>query len=75
RRGYYILDNDITSKPPRFIRIPDGKASSMASKAAESGRGNKGKQEEKTTSNMYKIPDIYGDVPVPPPEQVSKMYK
>ncbi|RHZ87485.1 hypothetical protein Glove_34g125 [Diversispora epigaea] len=34
RKGYYILDNDI-NEIPRFISIPDGKASSMASKAGE----------------------------------------
>ncbi|CAG8473233.1 17179_t:CDS:10 [Cetraspora pellucida] len=35
RKGYYILDDDIsTTSVPRFNHIPDGKASSMASKAA-----------------------------------------
>ncbi|CAI2162654.1 6946_t:CDS:10 [Funneliformis geosporum] len=35
RRGYYILDNDPSEPVLRFIRIPDGKASNMASKASE----------------------------------------
>ncbi|CAG8501542.1 5859_t:CDS:2 [Racocetra fulgida] len=35
RKGYYILDDNIsTTSVPRFNHIPDGKASSMASKAA-----------------------------------------
>ncbi|CAG8547450.1 10520_t:CDS:10, partial [Acaulospora colombiana] len=71
RRGYYILDNDTTFEVPRFIRIPDGKAISMASKA---GNEKENKSKQKDTIKMYNIPDIYGDVPVPSPEQVSKMY-
>ncbi|CAG8669026.1 9617_t:CDS:2, partial [Funneliformis mosseae] len=35
RRGYHILDNDPSEPVLRFIRIPDGKASNMASKASE----------------------------------------
>ncbi|EPB85312.1 glutamyl-tRNA synthetase [Mucor circinelloides 1006PhL] len=34
RKGYFILDDPATdSKPAHFIRIPDGKAANMASKA------------------------------------------
>ncbi|CAG8580606.1 5243_t:CDS:10 [Paraglomus brasilianum] len=33
RRGYYIFDSDASSDDIRFIRIPDGKASNVASKA------------------------------------------
>ena len=33
RRGYYILDEIIVSASFKFIRIPDGKAANMASKA------------------------------------------
>ena len=37
RKGYYILDAPATdSEPAHFIRIPDGKAASTASKADES---------------------------------------
>ncbi|RIA91589.1 glutamate-tRNA ligase [Glomus cerebriforme] len=93
RRGYYILDNDTSESALRFIRIPDGKASNMASKAGENpGKKKETKKEEITTNttgiafpvineditnniNMYKVPDIYGIVPLPKPEQVLKMYK
>ncbi|RIB24632.1 tRNA synthetases class I, catalytic domain-containing protein [Gigaspora rosea] len=53
RRGYYILDDDIsTVSIPRFNHIPDGKASSMASKAAggssdKASGGSSGKKKEK----------------------------
>ncbi|CEJ02982.1 Putative Glutamyl-tRNA synthetase [Rhizopus microsporus] len=34
RKGYFILDSVATAtEPAHFIRIPDGKAASMASKA------------------------------------------
>ncbi|GBB83543.1 hypothetical protein RclHR1_10240004 [Rhizophagus clarus] len=99
RHGYYILDNDASESVLRFIYTPDGKASSMASKADK--KENTEEQEKKkeksketiitnTTSGtafpiinkditknikMYEVPDIYGVVPMPIPEQISKMYK
>ncbi|CAG8499776.1 2024_t:CDS:10 [Diversispora eburnea] len=56
RKGYYIMDNDI-DKIPRFISIPDGKASSMASKAGK----NENTSDDSVISNvkMYRVSDIY----------------
>ncbi|KZV67990.1 glutamate-tRNA ligase [Peniophora sp. CONT] len=78
RKGYFIFDGVVEGKY-EFIRIPDGKAASIASKTAvvskEAGKGaTKGEFEE--ASKMYKVEPVYAGMDVESAAaNASKMYK
>lgn len=78
RKGYYILDAVVTqgkTKRLEFIRIPDGKAAGIASKAGIPPVGDKVKVENErvllsdtasgfaipVSTKMYPVPNIYGE--------------
>jgi glutamyl-tRNA synthetase len=78
RKGYYILDSisgEGDSKKLEFIRIPDGKAAGVASKAATATEGGKvkGNPDEQVigttasgfniavTTKMYRMPRVLGE--------------
>lgn len=81
RKGYFIFDQVADGKL-EFIRIPDGKAAGLASKAgvasATAPAGAITKTEASTSSapgpTMYRVERIYDDGIVPPIID-SKMYK
>ena len=93
RKGYYILDavsSDGDGKDPRFkfVQIPDGRAASLASKAALPAAvpGSKVAASGASTNavgvagpavtvstNMYKVESVYGKDVSPPVD--TKMYK
>ncbi|KAH9931716.1 glutamate-tRNA ligase [Epithele typhae] len=62
RKGYYIFDGVAESGRYEFINIPDGRAASIASKAAA------------PVTTMYKIDKVYGDATLKTPVE-TKMYK
>lgn len=91
RKGYYIFDGIVegeAGKKWEFINIPDGRASSLASKAgvgaaasAETqGKGKAASRAEDKAADppaetkMYKVAKIYGEEP-PTTEGASKMYE
>jgi glutamyl-tRNA synthetase len=75
RKGYYIFDGEVDGRR-EFIRIPDGKAAGLASKAAPppsgAGKAATSKPVEEEATRMYKVHSVYGDEPVPKPD--TKMY-
>jgi glutamyl-tRNA synthetase len=88
RKGYYILDAITPGERPhyKFVHIPDGKAASLASKAAPppaAASGSKAQTSSTPTSvksdpalavdtKMYKTASVYGNDVVPPVD--TKMY-
>lgn len=82
RKGYYIFDGIAQDGCYEFIRIPDGRAASIASKA---GVETKTKESSLTPAkaqasdtpcdtNMYKVDKVYGDDKVIPKAD-TKMYE
>ncbi|KAJ1951480.1 glutamate--tRNA ligase [Linderina macrospora] len=85
RRGYYIVDKT-AAEGLMLIRIPDGKASSMASKHKEDPAAKKVKKEKDTTKgspwskgNMTKgakkTADADASLGLPMPKDVADMYE
>ena len=62
RKGYYRYDGD-EENVMEFIKIPDGRAANIASKAGASVPPSTSKQEvsvDEATTSMYKADNIYG---------------
>ncbi|KII89174.1 hypothetical protein PLICRDRAFT_29531 [Plicaturopsis crispa FD-325 SS-3] len=83
RKGYFIFDGvsgEGDARRLEFIRIPDGKAANLASKAGAAApaqvpdTGVKATSDPPADSKMYKVPKVYGEVDVTP-EATTKMYK
>ncbi|PSS31072.1 hypothetical protein PHLCEN_2v2404 [Hermanssonia centrifuga] len=85
RKGYYIFDGVASSGKYEFICIPDGRAASIASKAAAPGTpAEVAKPTDKASvsqssdipavTKMYKVDKIYGADDVVPTSE-TKMYK
>ncbi|KAF5373623.1 hypothetical protein D9758_000784 [Tetrapyrgos nigripes] len=84
RKGYFIYDGeDKNEGRMEFIRIPDGKAANLASKAgAASTPANKAgaakddptKIDTSSVTKMYKLEPVYGEQ-VKPDVDATKMYK
>ena len=84
RKGYYIFDGVAADGKYEFIHIPDGRAASIASKAAPAtgAATPAGKKDApaKSTSDtpvetkMYKIEKVYGEGKLDTPVE-TKMYK
>jgi len=80
RKGYYIFDGRAENGKLEFIRIPDGRAAGLASKAgkgvvaAENLTTPSGASSQ-STSKMYKVDPVYGVGDGVLPESKSKMYK
>ncbi len=85
RKGYYIFDGVASSGKYEFICIPDGRAASIASKAAAPGTpAEVAKPIDKASvpqssdipvvTKMYKVDKIYGADDVVPTSE-TKMYK
>lgn len=83
RKGYYIFDGRAEDGKLEFIKIPDGRAAGLASKA---GKGVVAAENLTTSSGtssqsklkMYKVDQVYGvdgGVDGVSPESNSKMYK
>ncbi|ORX71798.1 glutamyl-tRNA synthetase [Linderina pennispora] len=84
RRGYYIVDKTLKDGALTLIRIPDGKASTMASKHKEEPGAKKAKKEKDTgkgspwsKGNMSKPAkkDADASLNLPKPKQVVDMYE
>ena len=81
RKGYYIFDG-VSSKDGKyeFIHIPDGRAASLASKAAVPAAAAQGAKTTKKSdppvadTKMYKVDKVYGEEEVVPAVD-TKMYK
>jgi glutamyl-tRNA synthetase len=86
RKGYYVFDG-IVDGVREFIRIPDGRAAGLASKAVT--EPNKGKYDQAASATaqpaltaataeypttMYEVTPVYGDSTAIPPTETS-MYK
>lgn len=82
RKGYYIFDGRTEDGKLEFIRIPDGRAAGLASKA---GKGVVGAEISslanplsgggtQSTLKIYKVDRVYGEDGVSP-ELSSKMYR
>jgi glutamyl-tRNA synthetase len=74
RKGYFVFDGTVDRRM-EFIRIPDGKAASLASKAvsgAESVQGKNAELATPVTTNMYSVPRVYGADLIPLAD--TKMY-
>ena len=81
RKGYFIFDGEVEGRR-EFIRIPDGRQASLASKAA--GVSTPAVKEEKekaktggeipVETKMYKVTKVYGEDEVAP-QADTKMYK
>ncbi|KAF5387542.1 hypothetical protein D9757_006541 [Collybiopsis confluens] len=88
RKGYFLFDGESKEDGRmEFIKIPDGKAANLASKAAGavsstaqkgSGAGPKGEEsiipDTEKVSKMYKVDTVYGDNPKPE-GKISNMHK
>lgn len=84
RKGYFIFDGTAEDGKLEFIRIPDGRAANLASKAGKPGvvTVEAPVPASKTTadagpvpsSTMYKVAKIYGEKPVKP-VSTTKMYR
>ncbi|KAG1877699.1 tRNA synthetases class I, catalytic domain-containing protein [Suillus subalutaceus] len=84
RKGYFIFDGTAEDGKLEFIRIPDGRAANLASKAGKPGvvtiespvpaSGTTADADYVPSSTMYKVAKIYGDEPVKP-VSTTKMYK
>lgn len=84
RKGYHIFDGHAGDGKLEFIRIPDGRAAGLASKAGTS-KGVVAAEtsspatplsglDSRSTVKMYKVDRVYGDDGVSPASS-SKMYK
>jgi glutamyl-tRNA synthetase len=77
RKGYYIFDGIVDGRR-EFIRIPDGKAASLASKAAPAAPTEKKTGSENVSSSdvtkMYKVNQVYEGLNMDV-ENATKMYK
>ncbi|KIJ69105.1 hypothetical protein HYDPIDRAFT_179001 [Hydnomerulius pinastri MD-312] len=82
RKGYFIFDGVAEDGKLEFIRIPDGKAAGLASKAGKSAVAAEAPVTAKeassvvepvSTSKMYKVARVYGEA-VATPVSSSKMY-
>jgi glutamyl-tRNA synthetase len=81
RKGFYILDG-IIDGTYEFIRIPDSKAASLASKASidppkpalSKSSAASSSQTQAPATNMYPVKPVYGDDSVLPSVETS-MYK
>ncbi|KAJ3540971.1 hypothetical protein NMY22_g4083 [Coprinellus aureogranulatus] len=83
RKGYYIYDGE-NNGVREFFLIPDGRASSVASKAATAAASKAApvatpaaKQDAPAApvSRMYEVEKINADIPLPKPSEVTKMYE
>ncbi|KAG1891423.1 tRNA synthetases class I, catalytic domain-containing protein [Suillus subluteus] len=84
RKGYFIFDGTAEDGKLEFIRIPDGRAANLASKAGKPAvvtieapvpaSGTTADADPVPSSTMYKVAKIYGDEPVKP-VSTTKMYK
>ncbi|KAF8913586.1 glutamate-tRNA ligase [Mucidula mucida] len=72
RKGYFIFDGEGGDGKIEFIRIPDGKAAGLASKAGVAAAATP-KEITTPASKMYSVDSIYGDQV--PPDVDTKMYK
>ncbi len=72
RKGYFIFDGEGGDGKMEFIRIPDGKAAGLASKAGVAAAATL-KEISTPASKMYSVDSIYGDQV--PPDVDTKMYK
>ncbi|KAJ7632905.1 glutamate-tRNA ligase [Roridomyces roridus] len=70
RKGYYVCDG-LVDGHLEFIKIPDGKAASLASKA---GVPAKAEADVVPATKMYQMEKVYGD-DVKADEETTKMYK
>ncbi|KAN0077172.1 tRNA synthetases class I (E and Q), catalytic domain containing protein [Tylopilus felleus] len=80
RKGYYIFDGRAEDGKLEFIRIPDGRAAGLASKAGKGivvaetpGHATSG-VDPQSTVKIYKVDRVYGEDEVSPVPS-SKMYK
>ncbi|KAH7910640.1 tRNA synthetases class I, catalytic domain-containing protein [Hygrophoropsis aurantiaca] len=82
RKGYFIFDGTSEEGKMEFIRIPDGRAASLASKAGKSTAGNAAAStpapddalgDISAATKMYKVEKVYGDEKIVP-EVNTKMY-
>jgi glutamyl-tRNA synthetase len=79
RKGYYIYDGEANGRR-EFIRIPDGKAAGIASKAgpavvapdAPAAAKSAEPASAQDVTSMYKVKSVYGDEQIPKAE--TKMY-
>lgn len=76
RRAYYIFDGEGADGRMEFIKIPDGKAANLASKAGPPAAATVTAttvQDSAPASNMYKVESVFGDHSPTAPD--TKMYK
>ncbi|KAI0029739.1 glutamate-tRNA ligase [Vararia minispora EC-137] len=75
RKGYYIFDGEVDGRR-EFIRIPDGKAASLASKAAplQPTREKTTPAAEIVPKKMYEVDAIYEGL-LPDTSSATRMYK
>jgi glutamyl-tRNA synthetase len=83
RKGYFIFDGTAEDGKLEFIRIPDGRAANLASKAGKPGvvaveahvpaSGTTVDAGPLSSSRMYKMEKVYGDEAVKPVSN-TKMY-
>ncbi|KAH7920134.1 glutamate-tRNA ligase [Leucogyrophana mollusca] len=84
RKGYFIFDGPAEDGKLEFIRIPDGRAASLASKAGKPGvvavpapvstdGAGASSGDTPVTTKMYKVGKVYGDEAVKPSVN-TKMY-
>ena len=84
RKGYFIFDGTDEGGRLEFIRIPDGRAANLASKAVKTGAHNPVVSNEQSSSSainephidskMYKVAKVYGDKAIQPDTSNIKMY-
>ncbi|KAG7448087.1 glutamate-tRNA ligase [Guyanagaster necrorhizus] len=70
RKGYFVFDGEGTDGRLEFIKIPDGKAAGLASKATPISAT---PVAEEPPTKMYKMESVYGSNVTP--EADTKMYK
>ncbi|KAF9246406.1 tRNA synthetases class I, catalytic domain-containing protein [Melanogaster broomeanus] len=75
RKGYFIFDGAAEDGKLEFIKIPDGRAAGLASKAGKDAAAVEGSvpatpspsgTESQSTSKMYKVEKVYGEEAVSP---------
>ncbi|KIK83218.1 hypothetical protein PAXRUDRAFT_832105 [Paxillus rubicundulus Ve08.2h10] len=83
RKGYFIFDGAAEDGKLNFIRIPDGRAAGLASKAGKGAVAVEGSApvtptqlgvDPQSVSKMYRVEKVYGKEGVPPVSS-SKMYR
>jgi glutamyl-tRNA synthetase len=80
RKGYFIFDGATDDGKLEFIRIPDGRAAGLASKAGKAVEGSvpatpaPSGVDPQSASKMYRVEKVYGEEGVSPASS-SKMYK